>query len=75
MRDINRIELFCNKLAEIWKENYPDWRFGQLVDAILIWSDNEPLFYIEDDRFIEELEDFQRFTKRTKEYRDALCER
>ncbi len=28
MRDINRIEPFMNEVAGIWKEKFPDWRFG-----------------------------------------------
>ena len=31
MRDINRIDKFCEKLAEIWKTNFPDWRFTQFI--------------------------------------------
>lgn len=31
MRDIRRIRKFCNELADIWEENCPDWRFGQLI--------------------------------------------
>lgn len=31
MRDIKRIRPFCNALANIWEENVPQWRFGQLI--------------------------------------------
>ena len=30
MRDISRIDKFCDELKTIWKE-VPDWRFGQLM--------------------------------------------
>lgn len=30
MRDPNRIDKFCNELAELWHK-VPDWRFGQLM--------------------------------------------
>ena len=30
MRDPERIDKFCERLAKAW-ENYPDWRFGQLT--------------------------------------------
>ena len=31
MRDPNRIEPFLQELGKIWKEECPDWRFGQLI--------------------------------------------
>lgn len=30
MRDPDRIDTFCDKLAELWHK-VPDWRFGQLM--------------------------------------------
>lgn len=30
MRDPNRIDKFCDELAELWHK-VPDWRFGQLM--------------------------------------------
>ena len=35
MRKVERIDTFCNELAKIWKENCPDWRFGQLMVNVL----------------------------------------
>jgi hypothetical protein len=35
MRDPKRIDEFCKELAEIWKINCPDWRFGQFVINVL----------------------------------------
>lgn len=46
MRDINRIDAFCAKLAEIWKK-VPDLRFFQLMANVTEKSD---LFYTEDDQ-------------------------
>lgn len=31
MRDKNRIYKFCNEFADVWANNVPDWRFGQLI--------------------------------------------
>ena len=57
MRDINRIDKFCNELAEIWKTNCPDWRFGQFIGNVL--SDYDvSTFYMEDDEMIQRFRDF-----------------
>lgn len=60
MRDPERIEVFCDKLAEIWRENFPDWRFGQIFNNIQrdVGCD---LFYVEDDEMLNLLEDFAKF--------------
>lgn len=57
MRDIDRIDIFCNELAAIWKEKCPDWRFGQLIVNFLGWYGRGP-FYMEENDFIEELREF-----------------
>ena len=36
MRDKKRIKEFCNDLADIWENNCPDWRFGQLMSNVLV---------------------------------------
>lgn len=46
MRDINRIDAFCAKLAEIWKK-VPDLRFFQLMANV---TEKNDLFYTEDDQ-------------------------
>lgn len=46
MRDPKRIRKFCNELADIWEENCPDWRFGQLLVNVI---DRDPWFLEEDD--------------------------
>lgn len=64
MRDINRIDEFCTKLAKIWKENCPDWRFGQMMINILNSFDRDPFFY-EENVMIEKIENY--FKPREKE--------
>ena len=54
MRDINRIQKFCNELAILWRQ-YPDWRFGQLIENFKKMSREPDLFYIEDDDLLKML--------------------
>ena len=49
MRKIDRIEPFMLELAKIWKENCPDWRFGQLMSNVLNSFDRDPFFIEEED--------------------------
>lgn len=35
MRDPNRVYGYCNRLAKVWRENCPDWRFGQFMSNML----------------------------------------
>lgn len=58
MRDKNRIDAFCLRLAEAWK-NVPDWRFGQLVCNLQRANGND-MFYVEDDKAIELIESYLR---------------
>ena len=37
MRDVNRLYTFYNELMKIHMENFPDWRFGQLVSNLERW--------------------------------------
>lgn len=64
MRDINRIDKFCWRLAEAWKK-VPDWRFGQLMVNCLGAMDRDP-FFPEDDEMIEYIE---QFTEKNTPYR------
>ena len=57
MRDINRIDDFCNRLAAVWKENCPDWRFGQFMMNVLNSFDKDPWF-MEEYEMIERIENF-----------------
>ena len=56
MRNPDRIEPFCNELAKVWKENFPDWRFGQLMMNFLgtVATRIDP-FFPEEDKMIEYL--------------------
>lgn len=48
MRDPNRIKPFLNELGELWQNNAPDMRFGQLIELVftncnkLTWLMEEP---------------------------------
>lgn len=58
MRNPDRIDEFCERLAKAWK-NFPDWRFGQLMVNVLsemMAQGRDPFFPEEDEmiRFIEE---------------------
>lgn len=49
MRDPNRIDKFCAELAELWKNNCSDWRFGQLVTNVYGYHSNRDPFFLEDE--------------------------
>ena len=56
MRDINRIDEVLAALKENW-EKVPDWRLGQLFCNLQSAAGND-LFYVEDDKFVELLEEY-----------------
>lgn len=62
MRDINRLDVFYNELMRIHKENFPDWRFGQLVNNLERWLQANKgivdIFYIEEDKMLQYLKEF-----------------
>lgn len=54
MRDPNRIQAFCNQLAELWR-TVPDWRFGQLISNVLgayVSETKRDIFFPEDDEIM-----------------------
>lgn len=59
MRDINRIDKFCNELAEKWKK-VPDWRFGQLMCNILgeMQSAGRDPFFPEENEMMEFIKEY-----------------
>ena len=65
MRDINRIDIICTRIAELWK-TVPDWRFMQLLVNFqeAIGSDG---FYLEDERFISLFEEWISITDEIEE--------
>ena len=60
MRDPNRIDYYCDELANIWRK-VPDWRLSQLiVNLMLAYSnkhENDP-FYVEDADFMKFVREF-----------------
>ncbi len=57
MRDINRIDNFMEEIKKLWKENFPDWRFGQLITNFISWYKTD-LFYLEENDFLKAFNDF-----------------
>lgn len=57
MRNPNRIDEFCKKLAEIWHK-VPDWRFGQLLINALQKTSLQAIFYIEDKELLQKIEKY-----------------
>lgn len=65
MRDKNRIDEFCNELANIWKLNASDWRFGQLMINVLgkMQSEGRDPFFPEEDEMIKYIKNYFNKTK------------
>lgn len=57
MRDPNRIFPMMNKIAALWQEKVPDWRFGQLMCNFFDTFRYDP-FYTEDEEFLKKFENF-----------------
>ena len=55
MRDLKRIDKVCKELAKVWKK-VPDWRLCQLFANFM--RAHGDIFYIDDDRIINELNDY-----------------
>lgn len=71
MRDSNRIERVLHQLDIIWN-NYPDMRFGQLIENLRVAYSNyvrktsgyypiTDFYYVEDDGFEDFLKNFEGF--------------
>lgn len=58
MRDINQIDKILSLIGEEWKKA-PDLRFGQLFFNLQRWENNN-LFYYEDEKLIECLQNFMK---------------
>ena len=64
MRDVNRLYGFYNELMKIHIENFPDWRFGQLINNLERWlqvNNKIPwcdIFYIEEDEMLHCINEF-----------------
>ena len=61
MRNPDRLNDFYDKLKELHKNNFPDWRFMQLILNFIRWQYEkygDDGFYLEEKRFLERFEDF-----------------
>lgn len=62
MRDVNRLYGFYNELMKIHMENFPDWRFGQLINNLERWlqvnKKIDDIFYIEEDAMLRYINEF-----------------
>lgn len=52
MRDAERLDGFYERLKEIHRDYFPDWRFAQLITNFADWYGGD-IFYMEEDRLIE----------------------
>jgi hypothetical protein len=59
MRNPNRIDPFLNQIGKLWKENCPDWRFGQLIENV--FCDSEYLTWFVEEKTM--LDIFKRYFK------------
>ena len=60
MRDPNRIDYYCDELADLWHK-VPDWRMSQFMVNIMLAYHNKfghDAFYAEDPEFMEFIKDF-----------------
>ena len=57
MTNKQKNSLFCIDLAIQWMNNFPDWRFMQLINNFQAWIGSDG-FYLEDDEFIEKFKQF-----------------
>lgn len=62
MRDVNRLHSFYNELMKIHMENFPDWRFGQLINNLERWlqvnKKIDDVFYIEENAMLRYINEF-----------------
>ena len=61
MRDPNRLDIFYERLTEIHKTYFPDWRFGQFIINFYSWYYNEyrrDVFYVEDEFILDDIKKF-----------------
>ena len=52
--------LTTNELAKIWKENCPDWRFGQLMYNFqaTMAREGRDIFFMEEAEFVQRLREY-----------------
>lgn len=57
MRKPERINVFCEEFAQLWRDNFPDWRFGQLLNNLQRYAGSD-LFYLEEEAMLKLLKEF-----------------
>lgn len=57
MRNPNRLDNFYEKLKNIHKTEFPDWRFGQFIINFLSWYGQDP-FYLEESKMLAKIQEF-----------------
>lgn len=57
VRDPDRIKPFLNNLGDIWLNNCPDWRFGQLIENVFSNCEYQTWMF-EEDRMLEEFKNY-----------------
>ena len=61
MRDPTRIKPFMAKLAHMWQQRAPDWRFGQFMSNFLGFvacKTKQDIFFIEESEMEKLLDEF-----------------
>lgn len=61
MRNPDRLDALYEKIKEIHKTEFPDWRIGQFMLNFMAWygaKTRTDMFYIEDNKFANALEDY-----------------
>lgn len=69
MRNKKRIKPFIEEVGKTWEEEFPDWRFGQLMINFLNFvamKTHTDGFYYEDDKMLELFREFTGGTGETK---------
>lgn len=75
MRDRKRIKPFLEELGDIWEENCPDWRFGQLLVNVINDQPEDPFFW-EEGKTLQVFKDY--FTVKpnyTEEFKEKVKEK
>lgn len=68
VRDPNRIEPFMTEIGNLWRENCPDWRFGQLIENVF-GEMGYNWWMLEEPRMLEEFNKYFNKGKRGKQTR------
>ena len=61
MRDSNRLNDFYDEMKKLHKDNYSDWRFGQLMCNFFGWLYDKykiDCFFPEEDKMLEYFKEF-----------------